>query len=443
MDAGLVPVLDDVDPDAVPASRPPSFPRAGRAAAGHCRPGPLLPPELAALAAAGLPSGPLIAALAESERSGGAPFDILLATGSIPEEALIRALARGLGVDTVRPSDLEGPPLDADSFALALRTGVLQTWDEQGCARLLVAARGHPVARLAVARRGTERNLAIALISPRSFADIAVGRAGAALAQRACEGPARLFPKLTVGGGLPRVGFGPRIALTLLAALTVVLLFAIDTAGVAALTLLGLLFGLQNAFRLWLACTPPLEAGQPPVGDDRDLPVYTVLVALAREGAVVPGLLDALERLDYPAPKLDIKLLIEEGDQETLAALAARPPRPGVEVLVLPPGGPKTKPRALNAGLLAARGRLLTVFDAEDRPEPGQLRLALDAFRKGPENLACVQARLAIDNLDDGWLVRHFAIEYAALFDVCLPALATLGLPIALGGTSNHFRGIR
>jgi cellulose synthase/poly-beta-1,6-N-acetylglucosamine synthase-like glycosyltransferase len=111
-----------------------------------------------------------------------------------------------------------------------------------------------------------------------------------------------------------------------------------------------------------------------------------------------------------------------------------------VEVLLLPPGGPKTKPRALNAGLLAARGRLLTVFDAEDRPEPGQLRLALDAVRKGPENLACVQARLAIDNLDDGWLARHFAIEYAALFDVCLPALATLGLPIALGGTSNHFR---
>ncbi|MFL1875214.1 glycosyltransferase family 2 protein [Hansschlegelia beijingensis] len=135
-----------------------------------------------------------------------------------------------------------------------------------------------------------------------------------------------------------------------------------------------------------------------------------------------------------------MKLLIEEGDRETLGALEARPPRPGTEVLVLPPGGPKTKPRALNAGLLGARGQFLTVFDAEDRPDPDQLRVALDAFRCGPPELACVQARLAIDNVADGWLARHFAIEYAALFDVVLPALGTLGLPIALGGTSNHFR---
>ena len=109
-------------------------------------------------------------------------------------------------------------------------------------------------------------------------------------------------------------------------------------------------------------------------------------------------------------------------------------------MLTLPPGRPQTKPRALNAGLAGARGDLLVVFDAEDRPEPGQLRLAVDAFRGGRPDLACVQARLAIDNLDDGWLTRHFAIEYAALFDITLPALSAFGLPIALGGTSNHFR---
>ena len=37
-------------------------------------------------------------------------------------------------------------------------------------------------------------------------------------------------------------------------------------------------------------------------------------------------------------------------------------------------------------------------------------------------------------------LTRLFAVEYAALFDVLDPGLAALGLPVPLGGTSNHFR---
>ncbi|QZN99146.1 glycosyltransferase [Chenggangzhangella methanolivorans] len=138
-----------------------------------------------------------------------------------------------------------------------------------------------------------------------------------------------------------------------------------------------------------------------------------------------------------------MKILVEEGDAETLAALAGRPPRAGTEVLVVPPGEPRTKPRALNAGLLCARGEFVTVYDAEDRPDPAQLRVAVHAFRRSGPELGCVQAKLAIDNIGDGWLARHFAIEYAALFYVVLPALATLRLPIPLGGTSNHFRGIR
>jgi glycosyltransferase XagB len=40
-------------------------------------------------------------------------------------------------------------------------------------------------------------------------------------------------------------------------------------------------------------------------------------------------------------------------------------------------------------------------------------------------------------------LPYFFAIGYATLFDVINPGLAALGLPLPLGGTSNHFRGIR
>ena len=48
--------------------------------------------------------------------------------------------------------------------------------------------------------------------------------------------------------------------------------------------------------------------------------------------------------------------------------------------------------------------------------------------------------RLCIDNTADGWLARLFTAEYAGQFDVFLPGIATLGLPLPLGGSSNHIR---
>jgi len=87
-----------------------------------------------------------------------------------------------------------------------------------------------------------------------------------------------------------------------------------------------------------------------------------------------------------------------------------------------------------------AQGALVTVFDAEDQPERLQLRKAAAMFAANDETLGCVQARLAIDNIDDSWISRCFALEYAMLYDVNLPGLARWGLPIPLGGTSNHFR---
>ena len=45
------------------------------------------------------------------------------------------------------------------------------------------------------------------------------------------------------------------------------------------------------------------------------------------------------------------------------------------EVIIAPDVNPKTKPKALNAALPFARGKFIAVYDAEDRPEPDQLRL--------------------------------------------------------------------
>ena len=173
------------------------------------------------------------------------------------------------------------------------------------------------------------------------------------------------------------------------------------------------------------------------------LPRYTILAALLDEADILPQLVERLSAIDYPPERLQGLLLLEAHDHATLSAAHDCAMPTWLTVLVVPPGGPRTKPAALNAGLAVATGDLLTVYDAEDDPDPLQLqeaaaRFAADTTRR----LATLQAPLRIRPHGASrtpFLDRQFAIEYAALFEVTLPAMSRLGLPFPLGGTSNHF----
>jgi glycosyltransferase XagB len=196
---------------------------------------------------------------------------------------------------------------------------------------------------------------------------------------------------------------------------------------------------------IWLhvsASVPPAHS-QPQISLDPTapaLPVYTVIVALYREAPVVPQLVQALQSLIYPADRLDIILALEANDHATRTALAERALPAHMRVVIVPAGTPQTKPRALNYALTFARGSFVVVYDAEDQPEPDQLLCALHAFQAGPERLACLQAALNIYNPCESWLATQFMMEYTALFDAILPALAHANAPVLLGGTSNHFK---
>jgi len=174
--------------------------------------------------------------------------------------------------------------------------------------------------------------------------------------------------------------------------------------------------------------------------DPKTLPVYSILVPLYRDAAVVPTLARALRSLDYPKSKLDIKLILEGDDPETIEACKRAGLEGCVELIVVPPSQPRTKPKALNYALSFARGQLLTIYDAEDVPDPDQLKRAVLAFRKAPWDVVCLQARLNYFNWRENWLTRMFTLEYSLWFDWYLPGLEALGIPIPLGGTSNHFR---
>lgn len=197
-------------------------------------------------------------------------------------------------------------------------------------------------------------------------------------------------------------------------------------------------FAVTAGLRLAAAFVPrkPLET---PWLRDEALPVYTVIAPLYREAAVAPELIAALERLDYPRDRLQVLVMLEADDLETRRALAAIELPSFAQVVVAPPGTPKTKPRACNVALDRARGELVVIYDAEDRPDPMQLREAAARFAAGSADLACLQAPLRIEP-DRRFLPAQFALEYALQFEVLQPALARFGAPFPLGGTSNHFR---
>ena len=169
-------------------------------------------------------------------------------------------------------------------------------------------------------------------------------------------------------------------------------------------------------------------------------PTYTILCPLYKESAIVPQFVEAMKALDYPTEKLQVLFLTEENDSETRAALYRMQLPPGFTILTVPQGSPQTKPRACNFGLLQAKGQFVVIFDAEDKPEPYQLKKAVLTFANHGPEVACVQAKLNYYNSKQNLLTRWFTAEYSTWFDIMLPGLQGAGFSLPLGGTSNHFR---
>ena len=172
---------------------------------------------------------------------------------------------------------------------------------------------------------------------------------------------------------------------------------------------------------------------------DDELPLYSILVPMYHEAQSIAGLVQALEKLDYPAEKKDVQLLLEEDDEDTLHAVSKIRLPYGFRVTVVPDSFPKTKPKACNIGLAEAKGEYLVIYDAEDRPETDQLRKAAFAFSRVPPEVVCLQCRLNFYNPRQNLLTRWFTSEYSAWFDLSLPGLSAMNAVIPLGGTSNHF----
>lgn len=173
---------------------------------------------------------------------------------------------------------------------------------------------------------------------------------------------------------------------------------------------------------------------------EENLPVYTILCPLYKEAKVVSQFVESISQLDWPKDKLDVILLLEEDDEETRKAVSWLGYFSYVRTLIVPASQPKTKPKACNFGLAHARGEYVVVYDAEDRPDPLQLKKAYIAFGKTGSKVICLQSKLNYYNTNHNLLTRLFTAEYSLWFDLVLPGLQSIETSIPLGGTSNHFR---
>jgi cellulose synthase/poly-beta-1,6-N-acetylglucosamine synthase-like glycosyltransferase/glycosyltransferase involved in cell wall biosynthesis len=174
--------------------------------------------------------------------------------------------------------------------------------------------------------------------------------------------------------------------------------------------------------------------------DDNTLPVYSILCPLYKEANVVPHFLESISKLDWPVEKLDVLLLLEEDDQETINTVGEMQLPSYVRIVIVPDSKPKTKPKACNYGLSYARGEYLVIYDAEDMPDPLQLKKAYLGFKTLPKNVRCLQAKLNYYNPNQNLLTKFFTAEYSLWFEFMLTGLQSLRSAIPLGGTSNHFR---
>jgi cellulose synthase/poly-beta-1,6-N-acetylglucosamine synthase-like glycosyltransferase len=173
---------------------------------------------------------------------------------------------------------------------------------------------------------------------------------------------------------------------------------------------------------------------------DEELPTYSILCPLYNESHILPQFIKGLEKLDWPKKKLDVIILLESDDNESIKVFNLMSTPTYMRSVVVPNSIPKTKPKACNYGLAFVKGSYTVIYDAEDIPDPFQLKKAYLGFKKAGSKVACLQAKLNYYNADQNLLTRFFTAEYSLWFDLILTGLYSLQTIVPLGGTSNHFR---
>jgi len=385
-------------------------------------------------------------AVAEQQRTGGRIGEVLVHGGALEEMALLRVLSEQLQLPTIDLSQYDATQAPRDVFPepVARRLHVAPIAVDNRNVFIAVSDALSDDARAEIAQY--TRLEIQQFLAPRNDIDELLRRVHSEeYTQTARSNLRERFPDSSAHLVLNGVQKAVLIvaAIVLIGFLiwqfvgTLVVIFALASIFYTLTSLYKLLAGFSALeHRYQLDADPAALAAM----DERNLPVYTILIPLFKEAAVIPYLVDGINSLDYPKTKLDVRLLCEEEDDETIDAIMALDLPPHFLPIIVPASNPQTKPKACNYGLLGAKGQFVVIYDAEDRPDPQQLKKSVLMFENIDESIVCIQAKLNFFNQQTNFLTRWFSIEYAMLFDLVLPGLDARKDPIPLGGTSNHIK---
>ncbi len=252
------------------------------------------PVEIAFLANYGVPEEALQYAAATARRQGVCADEALLAEGIVPEDVFYRALADYLDVEFIdHPVEL------AASSVVTANRGYARLRNAPRGVLWLFAPSGSGVFRLMSAARAAKGRPLFAVTTRTRFIE-AVRRANPADAARSAAFLAeRVDNELCVRGCLRR---RPLSYLIFALFALVACLFAPFTFARLGCELFLAGAFLANVFLRLFACAASFEA-RDAVGRlnaDAQLPIYTLVIALYKEAAVVRQLARAIDRLDYP-----------------------------------------------------------------------------------------------------------------------------------------------
>lgn len=321
---------------------------------------------------------PIIAFAEQRAAQAGVGADrILIDNSAISEDAYALALASSLGA-TFNP--LEGLSrahcaLSDDRLLEGVTSGILP-FNIGGRRVFLVTLRGLVARKMTtLLRPKPQLGKNFHITTDQHLRRFVMRTAPGVLRRKAAEELKNIWPAMSASSRISRLPL-----LLALAAASVILTAAPATTMAAVELAATLVFLAWAGLRLLGTFTRGIEHPTPRRLSDDKLPIYSIIVALYREAACVPDLVRALNALDYPREKLDVKFVLEADDFETLFAFQRLGLGLGYEIIISPAGGPRTKPKALNAALPFARGSFVVVYDAEDRPDPDQGTRGLSAL---------------------------------------------------------------
>ena len=179
----------------------------------------------------------------------------------------------------------------------------------------------------------------------------------------------------------------------------------------------------------------------PPMADD-EWPTVLVQLPVFNERYVVDRLIDAVAALDYPAERLTIQVLDDSTDDTSTFArsrVAYYRARGRSITYLHRTDRSGFKAGALAAGLEAADGEFVAIFDADFVPPVDFLRRTIPEFSRDPR-IAAVQTRWEHLNHADDALTRAEALALDGYFGVEQLARSRLGLLMVFNGSAGLWR---